>query len=224
MAHIKFIMSSICTLALLTIQGQIGEFEVRKEWIGPIINNPDSVELKNQLSTYFQKTERIFKDRGRPSWHCSGNCLYMSISQDDTVLIKNIVTEIDEITNTVFKFLLNPKKDPYLSDSSLTESQAGKNYFISRGLIFIQLDSTLNAIALEAIKSAAEGVYKYKEALSFKLFGKDYILLNNEQKEELNSLVDWRLIPSNYIVVPPPPPPPPDSILIDLEENLNDKN
>lgn len=210
------------------MKGQKGEFDLRKNLIGTVINDPEIKNLKEIVEKYIRIRDNIWEADGIPPWHCARNCLHLEYVKGDTVLIEAEIGQIHQIRDTVFKFLKNPNGSVLMSDSIISETKTGDSFYLTKGVVYISYDSVVTNQTAQVFREIAKGFQDYKNSLSKEIYKTNYNELSKEIKSYFDSIINWRLIVSNLIIIPPPPPPFPDSLKspkeVELDENFNKKN
>ena len=193
---------------------------MRREFIGKIIENPDNSNIKYLLEQYSLKLDSIWKNVNLLPLHCRRNCFNIKIENNKHLLIEYKASKLENVRKEVFDFLLNPDKELAKSDSRNNYFENGKSYPISMGIIYVTYDQNVNQNVIRLFKEVAKGINDYKYYLANEIYNIEYLKLNKKNSDELHSLVNWRIIPSNKFPPPPPPPPPfPDSLKTKYEKN-----
>lgn len=203
----------IFNLLFYKCYSQNGEFEIRKEFIGKIIKNPNKANIGYLLKQYALKSDSIHKKEELIPWHCRRNCFDIKIESNKHLLIEYETSKLENVRKEVFNFLVNPNKNVTKSDSRNRCFENGVEFPISMGIIYVTYDQRVNQNVIRLFKEIANGVMDYKYYLADEIFDIEYLKLNKKNSNELDSIVNWRIIPSNKFPPPPPPPPPfPDSL------------
>ncbi len=201
----KLLLAILTTLFGLNSIAQNSEFQLRKETLGKIIQDPDTDELVALCDSYYSTSDSLYQSEGHPLWHCRKNCLHVLVP-DDSLYVEMHKTDFDSLRQKVLEFFINPSNNILLSDSSQFGKFNGKEVFISKGVVVVQYDTIISDFTEKVIREVASGIRDYQEYMAISAYGKKYEYLGPDVQRELRSHLNWRLIIERTIIVPPPPP------------------
>ena len=205
----KLLLAILTTLFGLSSIAQNSEFQLRKETLGIIIQNPETDKLKALCESYYSTSDSLYQSEGYPLWHCRKNCLHVFVP-DASLYVEMRKIDLDSVRHKVLEFFINPSNNILLSDSSQFGKFNGKDVFISKGVVVVQYDTIINDFTESVLREVANGIKDYQEHIAVSAYGKKYADLGSDMQSELKSYLNWRLIIEWTINVPPPPPVPDD--------------
>ncbi len=184
-------------------------------------------ELKGQLEDFIKHSISQNAIQDIPPDYCAKNCLLLICNERAGLLINSDPTELKEIRDLVFRFLENPDKEVWHSDSVAT-NYAKTSGYLSKGIINFTFDSLISTKVIDALAEVLKGISDYRNVLAKRYYQQDFRALNSQAQAELNAKLQYSIGVSNFLPPPPPPPPPPpfpeSAILQDLEEEEEDFN
>ena len=207
----KLLLAILTTLLGFNSIAQNNEFQLRKETLGKIIQDPETNKLVALCDSYYASSDNLYQSEGYPLWHCRKNCLHVFVP-DDSLYVEMRRTDIDSLRHKVLEFFINPTNNILLSDSSLFGKFNGQEVFISKGVVVVQYDTIISDFTEKVIREVANGINDYQEYMAVSAYGKKLGHLGSDVQSELRSYLNWRLLIEWRINVPPPPPPMPDDI------------
>lgn len=182
-----------------------------------LLENPQSKHFQQALLLYQNRMDAYFDSIDLPVIDCFRNCATIGIKANQVLEYEFEIIELKSLQDSLAIFFENDNGDRNCAEKREIKDINGKTQRISKGHVEIEYIKDSCQILQNVISEINSSIKSYKEFLAIKWYDKKLAELPVEAKNQIDSLLRYRLILYGWdkerIVPPPPPPPYVDTIL-----------
>lgn len=174
-----------------------------------ILENPKSKYFKKALTMYHVKWVSYYDSIDMPILDCFQNCANIHIKANQEIAFEGQLIKHESLYDSLLVFLVNKDNAENRPEKKIVEDVYGNIHEISKG--HIQLEYIIDSC--EIIQDVAYDIKRaldsYKEYLSEDWYSQKLEKLSLTEKNQIDSLLQYRLMLYGWdkeYVVPPPPP------------------
>jgi hypothetical protein len=207
---------------------KIGDTKIYWKYSYYILQYPDSKLFEKALENYYSSREQYWDSAGIAITDCFNNCASIKLTPNQEILYEHEKINIESLTDSLLKFLLNEDDSELLSEKLMTEDAYGRQQAVSRG--FIQIEYIFDScLMLQPIVKNIHNSYSlYRNHLAEEWYHKSIDKLDSIELSDLYSKTAYRVqfvgLEEEYIIEDAPPSPTFEEILEIVEDKIENEN
>jgi len=175
-----------------------------------LIKYPDSKYFDEVVQLYFEKKRMLFDSIGWPIIDCFGNCANIKIRPNQEILFEFETTKLENLKDSLFVFFVNENNSELKSSQKEIVNYDGMLRRLSMGYVELTFIKDSCEIFQSVTKEISKSIDLYKNYLSKTWYNKDIGDLDMTRLQNLDSIINPRLLiislEQEYFLPPPPPP------------------
>lgn len=130
------------------------------------------------------------------------NMLVVNIVDDDSILFKGCLVQVDEIKDLVKNYVGNPHEDWEYAEKVYREIDLLGEVAVSKAVVSVQTSRTVSYFRYLAVNNEIEKAFReLREESAFTYFKKNYKALSPAQKKAINQCVPKRISEAEPVFV-----------------------